>query len=95
MPAIDSHKKLRKKLTSFINSETYYNYAQMAIQLKNNTDQYSLKVHGVTAQDAYNIADSVFGKKVGYTDNIESFLENTKNIPGYNITIEQKKQTVK
>lgn len=89
---VDNYKKLKIKLTKFINAETYYNYAKMAMQLRENSDEYSLKIHGVRAVEAFNIADAVFGKKVGYTDNIESFLKNIQTVEGYNLKVEQKKK---
>lgn len=92
---VDNYKKLRSKLTKFINAETYYNYAQMALKLKENTEAYSLKTHGVSSQEAYNIADSVFGKKVGYTDSIESFLQKIKDHPGYKMMVHPKKEVAK
>jgi hypothetical protein len=76
---------LRRRIRQIIKSEGVYNYALLAKEVMNGTDEYIKATYGMGRYEIKKLLYSEFGIAVGYQENLDDYLEKVKNIPGFGI----------
>lgn len=78
-------KSLRRKIRKMIRNEGLYNYALAALEILNSTDEYIETRYKLNREELKTLLYSEFGEACGYQEDIECFIANVKNIPGFAI----------
>lgn len=77
---------IRKRLLHYLAAEGFYNYAQLAEQLRATDPEYLELKYKIQKEDLLALIEGVFGEVVAYQETIDSFLFRTRNEPGYSLT---------